>query len=514
MNRKNNKQSNNSNTIPLALTDDGKMITIHDASEMYDANNDYGSNIKLTCPNCHSDVELCRKHVNKAANDEQQPSYWYFRHKKDTSVQCAGYGDKSSHMLAEQILRESIGSKMMLPSVFLRDIVPHESFITDSGNEKRVSYDEYDGIMSSLIPGFYNPDTNDTIYEYIDFSSVQYEEGYLMGCSEKLFNTDYVLKKNEEVVITDVSIEHSYPFGKTADAMITVKHDDGSMSEIAFEIRYAHKKTSNDVRIYADNKINVIECYIKDLPLDDDDIKDKLSKRLLGYDDKNKIYNEWLVNDYGADAFINEYNSYSFEWLIGSYILRYHNGEYAGLNECMGIDRNYYLTTTASDDIYMKKLKFNKNVYNHDQLPFSFFRNPSNHLMIINHPSVFINDYNIRQNLFIMISKTNTNNSGMSLNKIPDFIKTIRRITPYYNNQDKVDEYIAKPCYHDDDNYNWLTIIPYKCELCGKTMISWCNKDTPFTFIDYPPRSRKKKVLTFNMMMFIPLLGNIIIGFL
>lgn len=257
MNRKTNNKQNN--TIPLALTDDGKMITIHDASEIYDANSDYGSNIKLTCPNCHCDVELCRKHVNNTVDGKKQSSYWYFRHKKDTSVECAGYGEKSSHMLAEQILKESIGSKMMLPSVLLRDIVPHESFITDSGNEKKVSSDEYDGIMSTLIPGFYNPDTNDDIYQYADWSAVQYEEGYLMNYSEKLFNAEDALRRNEEVIITDVKIEHSYSFGKTADAMITVKHDDGSMSEIAYEIRYAHKKKYDDVRIYADNKINVIE---------------------------------------------------------------------------------------------------------------------------------------------------------------------------------------------------------------------------------------------------------------
>lgn len=229
------------------------------------------------------------------------------------------------------------------------------------------------------------------------------------------------------------------------------------------------------------------------MPLDDENIKGKLAKRLLGYDN-NKNYMEWLVNDYGVNDFITEYNSYSFKWFIGAYKLLYHNGEYAGLNKYMGIDKNYYLTTTVSDDVYMKKLEFNKNVYNQDKLSFSFFRNSSNHLMIINHPSVFINGNYTKQHLFIMISKTN-NNSGMPLNKIPDLLKAISRMTPYSDKQDKIDEYIAKPCYHDDDNYDWLTIIPYECESCGKTMISWCNKNTPFTFIDYPPRGRKRTIL-------------------
>lgn len=79
-----------------------------------------------------------------------------------------------------------------------------------------------------------------------------------------------------------------------ADEYITVEYEDTHEKQnIAYEIRYSHPKSKQDVETYAKNNINVLECNVN---ISTPDSISKMKTRLLGKDNINNRmpYLEWL----------------------------------------------------------------------------------------------------------------------------------------------------------------------------------------------------------------------------
>ena len=89
---------------------------------------EYGERCGLSCPECGAPLQAVRRFVGG-----QFAGWKCLRHVPGSSVGCTGYGERSSHMLAEELFVRSIGGEMKLPAVSALDAVPHVSRISDRG---------------------------------------------------------------------------------------------------------------------------------------------------------------------------------------------------------------------------------------------------------------------------------------------------------------------------------------------------------------------------------------------
>ena len=77
--------------------------------------------------------------------------------------------------------------------------------------------------------------------------------------------------------------EQGLECGLIPDLLLTVKIGDKTL-KIAFEVRYTHPKSLEDVQRYAIYGMPVIECLVRDIDVHDEEAETKLRNRLLGHD--------------------------------------------------------------------------------------------------------------------------------------------------------------------------------------------------------------------------------------
>lgn len=178
----------------------------------------YGLRCGLTCAECGKRIEAVRR-----SQKNPRLGWKCLRHYKGDASDCPGYGENSCHLLAEHLMHQLIGQTIQLPAVGSRDAMPHVSRFSSSGR---------------LRAGWYEPVDND-------------QEGCLLigDRSSRPAVPDLIVTPAREVRLVDVQRERKSECGLIPDLTLLVEAD-GQQWTIAYEIRYAHAKTLDDVQRY------------------------------------------------------------------------------------------------------------------------------------------------------------------------------------------------------------------------------------------------------------------------
>lgn len=258
--------------IPFAIAPDGTIIDSNGVYDYIDIKNPHAS--LFICPVCNQYIRVIR------TTSGNNITSWYFAHYNDNNHvnTCKGVSKNSLHEVCKNILEHSIGKTITIPAVRNIDLEPHVSSFTKSGRKTRSNFD-YHGFNQTRD---YDSDDKD-IYDYWDN-----HDSIFSGKIERPVRKATILKAKPE---------HLFTFGMKADEYITVQYEDNNKTQnIAYEIRYSHPKSKQDMDTYAKNNINVLECNIV-MPSAMTDI-DNLTNRLLGETNMNDNmpYLEWLYN--------------------------------------------------------------------------------------------------------------------------------------------------------------------------------------------------------------------------
>lgn len=221
--------------------------------------NRYGLRCALSCPECGNPLEAVRKSA-----DHPEQGWAYLRHHGDEDNSCPGYGDNSCHILAEHLLAESVGKKMRLPLLSVRDGEPHVSRYTDTGL-----------IRPQWKTSPTDPLAGETRYHWTDWKQIP----------------DLIVREQVEAKIVRVETEQQTAEGNIPDLLLELSVN-GTVTMVAFEVRYAHAKTLNDVRKYQQTQMPVLECLVRDIDVHDEQAEQLLTSRLLGHTG----FLEWLYH--------------------------------------------------------------------------------------------------------------------------------------------------------------------------------------------------------------------------
>ena len=305
--------------VPFGIRENGKSQRPVLPAEVNPA--DYGRRCGLVCPECGGALLAVRR---SASNPILGISY--FRHESGEDAVCSGYGERSSHMLAERVMSECIGMTMRLPASHGYDAFPHTSRYSDSGRMRRVELpDETASVLA----------VSATYDELPDFSYrcvVDTDDGYGV--------LDEQMTKPCEYEIVDVKTEQRYVVPGDdgikqtiiPDIVLTLEtHVRGKTvrKDVPVEIRWAHKKEQADVEKYACLGMSVLEITISDIDVTVEGAEDILRNRLLGTESDSHM-REWLYNDaahrklFGCDVIYAHTNDYVSKRLLQSGIPSVH----------------------------------------------------------------------------------------------------------------------------------------------------------------------------------------------
>lgn len=226
---------------------------------------EYGERCGLACPECGAPLQAVRRLVGG-----QFAGWKCLRHVPGASVGCAGYGEKSSHMLAEDLLARSIGEEMSLPAVSALDAVPHVSRVSDRGTWRagRSGTKAWDAESPRRWP-----------------------------LGEELV-PDVEVLPSQRMRIVNVRREVRVRPGLVADLVVTLGRPhstDGRHADVAVEVRYTHQKDLEHAVAYMEAGMSVIEILVRDIQVDSPEAVDRLRERLLGAKDADPR-REWLWN--------------------------------------------------------------------------------------------------------------------------------------------------------------------------------------------------------------------------
>lgn len=254
---------------------DGKPVTLRELPLTQ-----YGLRCKLACPECGKPLESVRRNV-------EHPEYGWkcLRHHVGEDSECEGYGENSCHTLSEYLLSRAVGEKILLPAISACDGVPHISRYTDNG-ACRTGWSSRPRECCEL----------DDEYSWRE-KDVQVP--------------DLLASPPIEAEIVSVESEQGLECGLIPDLLLTVKIGDKTL-KIAFEVRYTHPKSLEDVQRYAIYGMPVIECLVRDIDVHDEEAETKLRNRLLGHDGRI----EWL---YHPSAKQLTDKRYRLVWSCGSH---------------------------------------------------------------------------------------------------------------------------------------------------------------------------------------------------
>lgn len=240
----------------------------------------YGLRCRLSCPECGKPLESVRRSA-----EHPEHGWKCLRHHAGEDSKCEGYGENSCHTLSEYLLSHAIGEKILLPAISASDGVPHISRYTENG-ASRAGWTDQPRECSEL----------DDEYSWRE-KDVQVP--------------DLLAASPVEAEIVSVESERRLECGLIPDLLLTVRIGDETM-RVAFEVRYTHPKSLEDVQRYAIYGIPVIECLVRDIDVHDEEAEAKLRNRLLGHDGRI----EWLYHP-SAKQLIDE--QYRLVWSCGSH---------------------------------------------------------------------------------------------------------------------------------------------------------------------------------------------------
>lgn len=237
----------------------------------------YGRRCGLVCPECGQPILAVRRQQGNNGK-----GFKCFAHASGASAHCEGYGERSSHKAAEDMLVNGIGESFWLPSVNVSDLVAHTSRYSDSGAVR----DEVMEIFES------REDVNTR--------------------GRGIIRDDCHISDAVECIVDRVWLEHdtdnapiSLPSNKRPDAVVEM-HEKGNGKKhiVAVEFRYAHPKSIDDMQAFYGAETSVVEILLPVVRDGGESMKRELHDAVFGYSpesgkggrDVSNVRREWLYN--------------------------------------------------------------------------------------------------------------------------------------------------------------------------------------------------------------------------
>lgn len=236
----------------------------------------YGRRCGLVCPECGQPILAVRRQQGNNGK-----GFKCFAHASGASAHCEGYGERSSHKAAEDMLFNGIGESFWLPAVNVSDLVAHTSRYSDSGTAR----DEVMEVFES------REDVNNR--------------------GRGIVRDDCHISDAVECIVDRVWLEHDtdnapipLPSNKRPDAVVEM-HEKGNGKKhiVAVEFRYAHAKSIEDMQAFYGAGTSVIEIRLPVAWDGGESMKRELHNAVFGYSpesgmDGNASYirREWLYN--------------------------------------------------------------------------------------------------------------------------------------------------------------------------------------------------------------------------
>ena len=238
----------------------------------------YGRRCGLVCPECGQPILAVRRQQGNNGK-----GFKCFAHASGASAHCEGYGERSSHKAAEDMLSNGIGETFWLPAVDVSDLVAHTSRYSDSGGRFR---DEVMEVLES------REDANNR--------------------GRGIIRDDCHISDATECVVDRVWLEHDtdnapipLPSNKRPDAVVEM-HEKGNGEKhiVAVEFRYAHAKSIEDMQAFYEAGTSVVEILLPEVRDGGENMKRELHDAVFGFSpesckggcDVSNIRREWLYN--------------------------------------------------------------------------------------------------------------------------------------------------------------------------------------------------------------------------
>ena len=237
----------------------------------------YGRRCGLVCPECGQPILAVRRQQGNNGK-----GFKCFAHASGASAHCEGYGERSSHKAAEDMLSNGIGESFWLPAVNVSDLVAHTSRYSDSGTAR----DEVMEVFES------REDVNNR--------------------GRGIIRDDCHISDAVECIVDRVWLEHDtdnapipLPSNKRPDAVVEM-HENGSGEKhtVAVEFRYAHAKSLEDMQAFYEAGTSVVEILLPEVRDGGKNMKRELHDAVFGCSQESgkdgrsvpNIRREWLYN--------------------------------------------------------------------------------------------------------------------------------------------------------------------------------------------------------------------------
>lgn len=237
----------------------------------------YGRRCGLVCPECGQPILAVRRQQGNNGK-----GFKCFAHASGASAHCEGYGERSSHKAAEDMLSNGIGESFWLPAVNVSDLVAHTSRYSDSGTAR----DEVMEVFES------REDVNNR--------------------GRGIIRDDCHISDAVECIIDRVWLEHDtdnapipLPSNKRPDAVVEM-HEKGNGKKhiVAVEFRYAHAKSIEDMQAFYGTGTSVVEILLPEVRDGGENMKRELNDAVFGCSQESgkngysvsNIRREWLYN--------------------------------------------------------------------------------------------------------------------------------------------------------------------------------------------------------------------------
>lgn len=237
----------------------------------------YGRRCGLVCPECGQPILAVRRQQGNNGK-----GFKCFAHASGASAHCEGYGERSSHKAAEDMLFNGIGESFWLPAVNVSDLVAHTSRYSDSGTAR----DEVMEVSES------REDVNNR--------------------GRGIVRDNCHISDAVECVVDRVWLEHDtdnapipLPSNKRPDAVVEM-HEKGNGKKhiVAVEFRYAHAKSLEDMQAFYGAGTSVVEILLPEVRDGGENMKKELHDAVFGCSQESgkdgrsvpNIRREWLYN--------------------------------------------------------------------------------------------------------------------------------------------------------------------------------------------------------------------------
>ena len=236
----------------------------------------YGRRCGLVCPECGQPILAVRRQQGNNGK-----GFKCFAHASGASAHCEGYGERSSHKAAEEMLFNGIGESFWLPAVNVSDLIAHTSRYSDSGTAR----DEVMEVSES------REDVNNR--------------------GRGIVRDNCHISDAVECIIDRVWLEHDtdnapipLPSNKRPDAVVEMhEKGNGKKHTVAVEFRYAHAKSLEDMQAFYGAGTSVVEILLPEVRDGGENMKRELHDAVFGCSQESgkdgcsvPIRREWLYN--------------------------------------------------------------------------------------------------------------------------------------------------------------------------------------------------------------------------